>query len=123
MRRRHLVGLLIVIAFIVFTAVTFRNTLTPYVTFAQARTMTGSVQVRGQLSNTQDITANGGRIQFPLRDERGEVVTVVYNGAKPDGLQQAIGIVAVGKYENGLFAADKLLVKCPSKYQASGKAQ
>lgn len=123
MRRRHLVGLMLIIAFIIFAAVTFRNTVTPYVTFTQARTMAGSVQVRGQLADALAITDSGGRIQFPLQDERGEVVTVVYSGAKPDGLWQTVGIVAVGRFENGLFAADKLLVKCPSKYQASGKTQ
>ena len=32
-----------------------------------------------------------------------------------------LSIVAIGRYEgpNGEFAADKLLVKCPSKYQGA----
>ena len=75
MRNRHLAGLLIIAAFFVFTAVTFSKTLTPYVSFSQAKNMTGSVQVRGQIAEPLAITVNGGKIKFPLQDERGEVVT------------------------------------------------
>jgi cytochrome c-type biogenesis protein CcmE len=36
---------------------------------------------------------------------------------KPANFEDAVSIVAIGRYENGVFAAEKLLVKCPSKYQ------
>nr|NIV04393.1 cytochrome c maturation protein CcmE [Calditrichia bacterium]NIV72934.1 cytochrome c maturation protein CcmE [Calditrichia bacterium]NIW00171.1 cytochrome c maturation protein CcmE [Candidatus Saccharibacteria bacterium]NIW80518.1 cytochrome c maturation protein CcmE [Calditrichia bacterium] len=29
-------------------------------------------------------------------------------------------IVAIGRYHDGVFKADELLVKCPSKYEAEG---
>jgi cytochrome c-type biogenesis protein CcmE len=44
---------------------------------------------------------------------------VVYDGAKPANFEQADQVVVIGRYENGLFVADQLLVKCPSKYQGS----
>ncbi|MGH9361973.1 MAG: cytochrome c maturation protein CcmE, partial [Thermoanaerobaculia bacterium] len=40
---------------------------------------------------------------------------------KPANFEDAISIVAIGRYDQagGEFAADQLLVKCPSKYQGA----
>jgi cytochrome c-type biogenesis protein CcmE len=92
------------------------------VTFAEARTAKGAVQVRGTLvGNKASVAADGKMLTFTLRDEASEEVSVVYAGAKPEGLEQATSIVAIGKYQNSQFTAEKLLVKCPSKYQGSVK--
>ncbi|EGO62740.1 cytochrome c maturation protein CcmE [Acetonema longum] len=122
MKRRHLVGLAVIALFVVYSAVTFSSALTPYVTFSQAKSVNGTVQVRGVLINDQiSVLDNGRKIQFTLRDEAGEAMPVTYGGVKPDGLAQASSIVAVGKVSDGQFYAEKLLVKCPSKYQGSVK--
>jgi cytochrome c-type biogenesis protein CcmE len=122
MRKRHWIILLIVISFFSFSALTFSNSLTPYVTFSQANATNATVQVRGVLADNKAVgAANVGDVRFRLRDEAGEEVTVLYNGLKPDGLDQASSIVAIGKYQNGQFNAEKLLVKCPSKYQGGAK--
>jgi cytochrome c-type biogenesis protein CcmE len=42
---------------------------------------------------------------------------VVYRGIKPANFRDALSIVAIGRYESGALHAEKLLVKCPSKYQ------
>jgi cytochrome c-type biogenesis protein CcmE len=42
---------------------------------------------------------------------------VIYDGTKPGNFDQATSVVCVGKYETDAFYADKLLIKCPSKYQ------
>jgi len=121
-KRRHIIGVLFIIAFVMFSFVAFQNSLTPYVSFAQAKTANGTVQVRGVLASEKvTVTDSGKTVRFILRDEAGEQAPVIYTGAKPDGLEQAAGIVAVGKYQNGQFTAEKLLVKCPSKYQGSVK--
>lgn len=120
MKQRHMIGIATIVAFIVFSAVTFQSSLTPYVSFAQAKSMSGNVQVRGVLANPQITTAEQGRlVQFVLRDETGEEVAVSYRGTKPDNMEEATSIVAVGKYQQGQFVAEKLLVKCPSKYQSA----
>lgn len=125
MKRRHIIGIVIIAIFIVFSALSFKNSLTPYVTFAQAKTMSGSVQVRGVLASERVMTAEDGKgIKFKLRDDKGQEKLVVYKGTQPEGLEQSTSIVAVGKYQNEQFIAEKLLVKCPSKYTAgegSGK--
>jgi len=118
MKKRHGIGIAIIAIFIIFSAVSFKSSLTPYVTFAQAKTMTGSVQVRGVLGAEQIVvTEDGQGVKFKLRDEKGQEALVIYKGTKPDGIEEATSIVAIGKYHNDQFVAEKLLVKCPSKYQ------
>jgi cytochrome c-type biogenesis protein CcmE len=56
-------------------------------------------------------------LRFGLADENGTVMPVMYEGVKPGNFEEATEIVAVGKYRDGAFHADQLLVKCPSKYQ------
>lgn len=122
MKLRHIIGLLVIVAFIAYSLMAFQTSLTPYVSFAQAKTSTGAVQVRGALATDKiTVAENGKTVKFLLRDEAGEEVPVIYQGAKPEGIDQATSIVAVGKYQNGQFMAEKLLIKCPSKYQRSVK--
>lgn len=120
MKKRHGIGIGIIALFIIFSAISFKSSLTPYVTFAQAKTMSGSVQVRGVLTSERvTMTDDGKAVKFKLQDEKGQEALIVYKGTKPDGLEQATSIVAIGKYQNNEFIADKLLVKCPSKYQSA----
>jgi cytochrome c-type biogenesis protein CcmE len=99
--------------------VAFTNSLSPYVTFAAAKTSKGTVQILGTLAGK--ATSNGKTLHFKLQDGAGEEAAVVYTGTKPEGFEQASQIVVVGKYQNSQFIADRLLVKCPSKYQGGGK--
>ena len=120
MKRRHGIGMAIIAVFIIFSIFSFKSSLTPYVTFTQAKNMSGSVQVRGVLASEQVvITDDGKAVKFKLRDENGQEAMVIYKGIKPDNIEQATSIVAIGKYHSDQFIADKLLVKCPSKYQQS----
>lgn len=120
MKQRHMIGIAVIAAFIVFSAISFHNSLTPYVNFAQAKSINGSVQVRGVLAKPDiHIVEQGKLLQFVLRDEAGEEVTVTYRGLKPDNMEEATSIVAIGRYQQGQFIAEKLLVKCPSKYQST----
>jgi cytochrome c-type biogenesis protein CcmE len=50
-------------------------------------------------------------------DDDGNTLTVHYSGIKPGNFEEAVQIVAVGSYQEGVFYAEQLLVKCPSKYQ------
>ena len=59
--------------------------------------------------------------ELQLKDEKGEVLTVEYRGVIPGNFDQATSIVAIGRYDDGRFRAEQLLVKCPSKYQAEAE--
>ena len=49
----------------------------------------------------------------------GRRMPVAYRGIKPGNFKDAISIVAIGRYRDGRIEAEKLLVKCPSKYQGA----
>jgi cytochrome c-type biogenesis protein CcmE len=122
MKTKYLIGIVIIVVFVIFGALSFRKTLTPYVSFAEAQKSGTTVQVIGDIVFPQvkyDIDAH--QLQFPIMDEKQEKMMVVYSGTKPANFEQATKVVVIGKYQNGVFAADQLLVKCPSKYQGTKK--
>ncbi len=56
-------------------------------------------------------------LKFNLAEEN-LVLPVVYKGVKPDTFEQGESVVAEGRLDaNGVFQADEILVKCPSKYE------
>jgi cytochrome c-type biogenesis protein CcmE len=113
-----------VISLVWFGVTSFNRSLTPYVSFADARKDGGYVQVNGTLAETRVVTdGSAGTVDFHLRDSKGEVMEVLYRGVKPANFEQATSVVALGSYKDGRFESDKLLVKCPSKYQAEGAAR
>lgn len=117
MKKRHIIGIGMIWLIIIVGAASFKNSLTPYVTFAQAQKISGNVQVRGVVVE-QPMTVDGSQgLKFKLVDEQGQEGMIIYKGTRPDGLEQARSVVAIGKYQSSGFVADKLLVKCPSKYQ------
>ena len=51
-------------------------------------------------------------------------LTIVYNGPKPDLLQDEAQAIATGHLDaDGVFHADELLLKCPSKYNEAVPSQ
>jgi cytochrome c-type biogenesis protein CcmE len=97
----------------------FKKSVTPYISFAEARRSSGLVQVNGVLADKQYVLKpNEQYLSFRLKDEKGEILPVEYHGVIPGNFDQATSIVAIGRYQDQKFVADQLLVKCPSKYQA-----
>jgi cytochrome c-type biogenesis protein CcmE len=104
-------------AFVLLGVTSFTRTLTPYLTFGKAR---GVVQVMGSLDRTSDrYDTVSQRLAFDLVDDRGRRMPVSYGGTRPANFRDAISIVAIGRYRDGRIEAEKLLVKCPSKYQGA----
>jgi cytochrome c-type biogenesis protein CcmE len=100
----------------------FKKSVTPYISFAEAREAQGLVQVNGILADKQYVLKpNEQFLSFRLRDSKGEILPVTYRGVVPGNFDQATSIVAIGHYREGSFAAEQLLVKCPSKYQAEAE--
>ncbi|HZW81860.1 MAG TPA: cytochrome c maturation protein CcmE [Candidatus Deferrimicrobium sp.] len=49
-------------------------------------------------------------------------LNVIFNDVKPDNFKDATGAVVEGKFNSdGTFMASKLLLQCPSKYEAEQK--
>jgi cytochrome c-type biogenesis protein CcmE len=86
---------------------------------------TGPVSVTGKVVGKirGDAHTRAG-LRFAMRDIEGSSgvrVPVVFHGTVPDMLKPGRDVVADGELRNGVFHADALVTKCPSKYSAAKK--
>lgn len=121
--RYYLLGGVLLLAFAGFSLSSFKETLTPYVSYTQARETSRVVQVAGALEKGSSSYEDAEDfLYFTLQDPKThENLRVRYKGLKPANFEDAISIVAIGQYDETSkeFEAHKLLVKCPSKYQGA----
>lgn len=73
------------------------------------------------------LTEEGGLakvLQNAVNDPTREKLEVVYQGPKPDLLQHEAQAIMTGKLgDDGVFYADELLLKCPTKYEEAAPKQ
>jgi cytochrome c-type biogenesis protein CcmE len=119
MNRKIILLVVLLVAFGGYAAWSFADSVTPYVGIDQAMQERGTVQVKGlHAENAEPPHMEGKEFVFTLQDEdTGTQLLVRYKGTKPDQFDEAHHVVAIGKYQDGVFRADKLLIKCPSKYE------
>jgi len=71
-------------------------------------------------NDTKDIEAAGGLAQVlhdAVLNPKASRLQVVYVGPKPDLLQNEAQAIVTGKLgDDGIFYADELLLKCPTRY-------
>src|ERR1035437_7008508 len=108
MKRAYWAGAILVVGFLALGLSTFSRSMTPYVSFAEAKAAPRTVQVMGALEKGTSRYDTNTKTSIP----------VSYTDVKPANFEDAVSIVAIGRYDNGVFAAEKLLVKCPSKYRS-----
>jgi cytochrome c-type biogenesis protein CcmE len=102
----------------------FRKSVTPYISFAEAKHSTGMVQVNGVLADKNYVMKPAEQfLEFRLKDSQNEILPVRYRGVIPGNFDQAVSVVAIGRYQADHFEAEQLLVKCPSKYQAAAERE
>lgn len=115
----HIAGIGIIVLAVVYGVFGFQDGFRSYTqSVDEAIGATRSVQLAGFLGSTGEYDEKG-RFTFMLADENGKLLKVVSDDPRPANFEQAISIVAIGRYDAGeqAFMADDLLVKCPSKYQ------
>lgn len=119
MKKAYFAGSIILLSFLALGLTTFSKSVTPYVSFAEARQSDRVVQVMGALekgSSRYDTATK--TLLFTLVDpQTKQSIPVAYTDVKPANFEEAVSIVAIGKMTGQTFEAEKLLVKCPSKYQ------
>jgi cytochrome c-type biogenesis protein CcmE len=114
---RTILGVTILLVFGVMAFVNFNRTIAPYVPFAEARAASGAVQVAGFPDHrAATFDTESGMFMFSIEDEAGDVLKVHFDGVRPGNFDQAEKIVVIGKYDDEIFTASQILVKCPSKY-------
>ncbi len=84
-------------------------------------TLTITFQVANVSNDAADLDAAGGLAQIlhlAVTDPNASRMTIVYVGPKPDLLKNEAQAIVTGKLgEDGVFYADELLLKCPTKYE------
>ena len=87
------------------------------------QTLTITFEVANVSNDAADVEAAGGLAQIlhlAVTDPNASRMTVVYVGPKPDLLKNEAQAIVTGKLgEDGVFYADELLLKCPTKYEES----
>jgi len=122
MNVKWILAVALVAAGVYFGITSFKKSVTPYISFAEAKQSTGMVQVNGVLADKNYVLKKDEQyLEFKLRVSRGEILPVAYRGVIPGNFDQATSIVALGRYQSDHFEAEQLLVKCPSKYQAEAQ--
>lgn len=94
-----------------------------YVSFEEAISNPGKVYyVIGALPQNPNISydpiKDPNRLEFSLVDKEGKEVRVIYPGPKPQDFEKSEEVVVTGYWDekNQIFYAQKVLLKCPSKY-------
>lgn len=128
MKKTHIFVILIIavaVAIIVSTA----GDASTYVTFGQAYEMASQgnkndIHVVGSLKkdgagHIVGIYPGEDKVSFSflLVDDSGKEQEVVYHQPMPPDFTRSEKVVVVGSYQGDIFVADKILLKCPSKYQ------
>jgi cytochrome c-type biogenesis protein CcmE len=85
------------------------------------QTLTLTFQVANVPGDNAEIEAQGGLaevLRAAVADPTRSRITVVYVGPQPDLLRTEAQAIMTGKLgEDGIFYAEELLLKCPTKYE------
>lgn len=129
MKKIQIFGL-VIIAIAIGIIVSTAGDASTYVDFTKAKEMAAdgddeSIHVVGKLKkdaagNILDMSyepqIDPNLFTFTLIDNKGIVQKVVYKSTKPQDFDKSEQVVVIGKMHNDVFAAEKILMKCPSKY-------
>lgn len=128
MKKSHILAI-IVIAVAIGIIVATAGDASTYVNFNEAYEMaatgnTTSIHVVGHLkkdANGNVVGLNDAQdklsFSFILVDDNGKEQNVFYNEPMPPDFTRSENVVVIGGYKGDNFVANKILLKCPSKYQ------
>jgi cytochrome c-type biogenesis protein CcmE len=107
----------IVVVALGFGGWSLSGSLARAVTIEEAKAASGTVQVFGYIYSKGEYDEQHNWT-FQIQDHDGQILTVSHP-TKPGNFDDAISVSATGRFdaERGVFHAEQLLVKCPSKYQ------
>lgn len=125
MKNKKILIFIIAVVLLVIAIISLSDDLfSPYVTFQYAEKHPGKyVQIIGSLAKDSEVKLDTAGYSFTLVDDSGSMLNASGKGVKPQNFEHTEKVVVLGKYsaDKRLFEADKVLVKCPSKYQKEKK--
>lgn len=120
MKKTHIIAIVLIAVAIGTILSTFLDSST-YASFAEAIETPGKeFHVAGTLNLKKEMVynpeQNANLFSFYLLDREGNEAHVLFNGTKPQDFERYESVVITGKMKGENFIADKILMKCPSKY-------
>lgn len=131
MKKSHIIALGVIAVAIAMIISTIGDAST-YLSFKEAEELaqkgnTKAIHVVGELPRNAsgdpigiryEPSVNPNQFEFLMIDSLNTQYRVVHNQPKPQDIEKSEKVVVVGKInlEGGYFEADKILLKCPSKY-------
>lgn len=128
MKTKHIASI-VVIAIAVVIIMTMAGDASSYVTFGEAKELSTkgfkkSIHVVGELprASTGEIigieeSPDKLSFKFQMVDENGFRQQVFHANPVPTDFAKSEQVVIIGAYNDENFIAEKILLKCPSKYQ------
>lgn len=128
MKKSSIIGL-VVIAIAVGIIVSTSADASAYVTFSTAKEMADNgqskmIHVVGQLKKDAQgrplgvvPASNKLSVSFLMVDEDQREQQVFLDEPMPADLLRSEQVVVIGNYQDDVFVADRVLLKCPSKYE------
>jgi cytochrome c-type biogenesis protein CcmE len=129
MKKGHIIGLGI-IGVAIMIIITSIGDASTYESFSTARMLASNgdekaIHVVGQLKKSDlgdviglEVHEDKTSFTFLMVDNDGEEQQVYHNEPVPADFSRSEQVVVIGSFKNEkMFVADKILMKCPSKYQ------
>lgn len=124
MKPRVIIGVIALVGFTSLLMYNFGNSISTYTDFEKASDMESAHVVGFHVkSKPYGFSVKHKQFRFYMKDQSGNVLPVVYPKAKPNNFEQAERLVVIGNLRNGVFYADEMLMKCPSKYNDADPTQ
>jgi cytochrome c-type biogenesis protein CcmE len=133
MKPPHIIALAVIVICMVVMLFSFSGAIAQHVTIPQAMARPDeTVQVPGNIvKDSVAYDVQKGELRFDIlgvdpntrKIDSSQRMTVVYAQPKPENFDAATSVEAIGRYQSGVFRAQNLLVKCPSKYSDDKPAQ
>lgn len=120
MKKLHIIALIFIAIAIAGIAISASN-YTSYEGFEKANQhegkvykIVGNLDLEGEM--VYDPETNPNLFSFYMLDKEGVTQKVIYSDAKPQDFERSESLVVTGESKEGVFYADQILMKCPSKY-------
>jgi len=124
MKKSYIIAIVVIAVAIGAILSTFSDSST-YASFKEAALQPDKeFHVVGQLNREKEMVYNPqedvNKFSFYLVDREGTERLVEFKGTKPQDFEKSEQVVITGSMSSNAFVADKILMKCPSKYNEGG---
>ena len=120
MKKIYIINILVVIIGIGLL-VSASKDMSTYGTFDTASQSGKRMKIAGELMKEKEMVYNpeidANLFSFYMTDGNGNNSKVELNKPKPQDFERSEQVVVTGSMKSGVFVADELLMKCPSKYK------